>query len=111
MTFVRLLVLTALFIAHGASPAIAQEVERERPPQAETTTTRPNPLAQKAEENGALLFLFGAFCALWAQNTGRSAWLWFFLGAFFNVVAVLFLLTKNSNDNFEKKKFGRTARD
>jgi len=28
---------------------------------------------------GAVSFLFGAFCALWAQNTNRNAWLWFFL--------------------------------
>ena len=27
---------------------------------------------------GVVLFLFGVFCALWAQNTGRNAWLWFF---------------------------------
>ena len=34
-----------------------------------------------AGPGGFVIFLFGAFCALWAQNTGRSAWLWFFLGA------------------------------
>lgn len=44
---------------------------------------------------GALAFLFGAFCALWAQNTGRNPWLWFFLGLFFSVITVLFLLRKN----------------
>ncbi len=42
------------------------------------------------------LFLTGAFCALWAQNTGRSGWLWFFLGLFFSIFAVLVLLAKNS---------------
>ena len=47
---------------------------------------------------GAALMLFGAFCALWAQNTGRNAWLWFFLGAFFSVITVLVLLYKNSQD-------------
>ena len=46
----------------------------------------------------AVLFLFGAFCALWAQNTGRSAWFWFFMGLLFNVIAVIVLLVKNSND-------------
>ena len=45
---------------------------------------------------GALVLLFGAFCALWAQNTGRNAWLWFFLGVMFHVVAVAVLLYKNS---------------
>jgi hypothetical protein len=47
---------------------------------------------------GATLFLFGAFCALWAQRTRRNAWLWFFLGLLFSVVAVLVLLYKNSMD-------------
>jgi hypothetical protein len=45
---------------------------------------------------GALVLLFGAFCALWAQNTGRNAWLWFFLGVMFHVVAVAVLLYKNT---------------
>ena len=53
--------------------------------------------------SGAVVFLFGAFCALWAQNTGRSAWLWFFAGAAFNFLAVLVLLSKNSDDR--RKRF------
>jgi len=44
------------------------------------------------------VFVCGAFCALWAQNTGRNPWLWFFLGLFFNVITVLVLLRKNAND-------------
>lgn len=47
-------------------------------------------------KNGApLAFLFAVFCALWAQNTGRNSWLWFFLGLFFSLVTVLFVLAKN----------------
>ena len=46
---------------------------------------------------GSLVFLFGAFCALWAQNTGRNAWLWFFLGVMFHVFAVAILLYKNTH--------------
>ncbi len=45
-----------------------------------------------------MLFLFGAFCALWAQNTNRNAWLWFFIGLIFSVITVLVLLAKNSGD-------------
>src|SRR6185295_2590432 len=45
-----------------------------------------------------LSLLFGAFCALWAQNTWRNALLWFVLGAVFSVVTVLVLLYKNSQD-------------
>ncbi len=51
-----------------------------------------------ASTAGAVAFLFGAFCALWAQNSGRSGWLWFFLGFLFSVITVLFLLAKNSSD-------------
>jgi outer membrane murein-binding lipoprotein Lpp len=47
---------------------------------------------------GLLLFFIGAFCALWAQNTGRSAWLWFFLGLFFHMITLLVLLAKNAGD-------------
>jgi 4-hydroxybenzoate polyprenyltransferase len=52
---------------------------------------------------GTLSFLFAAFCALWAQNTNRNAWLWFFCGLFFTVIAVVILLIKNSNDRFNRK--------
>lgn len=52
----------------------------------------------EASAAGTVAFLFGGFCALWAQNSGRNAWLWFFLGFFFSVVAVLVLLNKNSAD-------------
>jgi hypothetical protein len=57
----------------------------------------PTPI-QTHGDNGVLVFLFGVFCALWAQNTGRSAWLWFFLGLFFSVITVIVLLSKNSED-------------
>src|SRR5215207_937565 len=50
------------------------------------------------DAGGGALFLFGAFCALWAQNSNRNPWLWFFLGLFFNVITVLVLLAKNADD-------------
>jgi hypothetical protein len=50
------------------------------------------------ESGGAVLLLFGAFCALWAQNTNRDPWAWFFLGLIFNVITVLVLLSKNADD-------------
>lgn len=52
------------------------------------------------EESGAglVLFLFGAFCALWAQNTRRNAWLWFFAGMILNVFTVIVLLVKNADE-------------
>ena len=68
-------------------------------------TETKNRLQQLIEESGGtgiVLFLFGGFCALWAQNTGRNPWLWFFLGLFFGFVTVLFLLSKNSQDIRDK---------
>lgn len=54
--------------------------------------------ARNNAESGVVFILFGAFCALWAQNTGRNSWGWFFLGLFFSVITVLVLLYKNSGD-------------
>jgi hypothetical protein len=47
---------------------------------------------------GILTLLTASFCALWAQNTGRSPWLWFFGGLFFSIIPVLMLLYYNAQD-------------
>ena len=107
----RLLILLIFASLIGSGHAIAQQQEDYRISQLEQ---RLDGLDHKVNADGdaiVVLFLFGAFCALWAQNTGRSAWLWFFLGMFFNVITIFFLLTKNSNDNFERREFGRTWRE
>jgi hypothetical protein len=52
----------------------------------------------EAAGSGVAVFLFGVVCALWAQNSGRNPWLWFFLGLCFNVITGLVLLSKNSQD-------------
>jgi hypothetical protein len=44
---------------------------------------------------GLVVFLFGIFCAYWAQTTSRNAWLWFFLGFFLAPITGLVLLFKN----------------
>jgi len=53
-------------------------------------------------------FLFGIFCAYWAQTTNRNPWLWFFLGFFFAPITGLVLLNENSkvmsNKNNGKRK-------
>jgi hypothetical protein len=54
-----------------------------------------------ASGSGLVFILFGGFCALWAQNTNRSPWLWFFLGLFFTAFALIAVLIKNS----DAKKF------
>jgi len=47
---------------------------------------------------GVAIFLCGAFCALWAQQTRRDPWLWFFLGMIFSVFTLIVLLDKNAKD-------------
>lgn len=54
--------------------------------------------ADAKQLGGTAIFFVGAFCALWAQNTGRNAWLWFFCGIFFAPITVIVLLAKNSAD-------------
>ncbi|MCH7565833.1 MAG: hypothetical protein IH968_18645 [Gemmatimonadetes bacterium] len=43
-----------------------------------------------------VFYLFAIFSAYWAQETGRSPLLWFFLGLFFAPFTGLSLLSKNS---------------
>lgn len=50
------------------------------------------------EAVGLVLILFGTVCALWAQNTGRNPWVWFFAGMFFNVLTALAMLKRNSDE-------------
>ena len=50
-----------------------------------------------------LMFLFGAFSALWAQNTGRNACQWFFYGFALNLGAVLLILWLNPRKKRRKK--------
>jgi hypothetical protein len=47
--------------------------------------------------SGAVLLLFGAFCALWAQYSKRNPWLWFFFGLVFSILALPIVLMKNAD--------------
>ena len=66
--------------------------------QAEVNSLKAEPKVKQTPAAVLVVILFGAFCALWAQNTNRSAVLWFFLGMIFSVIAVIVLLIKNEND-------------
>jgi hypothetical protein len=58
---------------------------------------------------GLVFYLFGIFCAYWAQTTGRSAWTWFFVGWFFAPIAGLVLLKKNANRSPGKPQSSGTS--
>jgi hypothetical protein len=85
-------------------------LERKQDEFASQTERKISDLRGDAVGGGLVLFFFAVFCALWAQNTGRSAWLWFFLGLCFHIITALVLLTKNSDNNFERRHFGGTRR-
>jgi hypothetical protein len=74
-------------------------------------TSRVDQLESRVDKTtgGVLAFLFGAFCALWAQNTKRSPWAWFLLGALFNVFTVLVRLVKNAQDQHPEVKSSKGA--
>ena len=55
---------------------------------------------------GTVFFLFGIFCAYWAQSTRRNAWLWFFVGLFFAPITGLVLLYKNNQDRARQPTTG-----
>jgi hypothetical protein len=69
-----------------------------------------DPSPSRNADIGGVSILFGAFCALWAQNTRRNAWLWFFLGLLFSAITVIVLLVKNSNDRDRRDKDERFRR-
>jgi hypothetical protein len=64
----------------------------------ERRVTRAEHRSRGDQAAGVAMFVCAAFCALWAQQTARHAWLWFFLGLLFSVITLLVLLYKNSND-------------
>lgn len=110
---VMILACLSVSMTLGQTPTDSEEIRllKERVHGLETEVRS---VREKSDDDKALLiavFACGALCALWAQNTGRSAWLWFLLGCGFNVFTLLVLLTKNANDRFEKRVFGRTMRE
>jgi len=46
---------------------------------------------------GIGLFVSGILCALWAQYTRRSAWLWFFFGLILAPIALIAMVWKNAS--------------
>ena len=88
-----------------AGTALAQPPSQSQFDELENRVTTIESTIDDLASAGFVIFLFGAFCALWAQNSGRNAWLWFFLGVFFNFITVLVLLWKNSAD----RKASRTT--
>jgi len=90
------IILVTIMLLTGS--ALAQSPTQSQLDLLESRVTTIESAIDNLASAGLVIFLFGAFCALWAKNSGRNAWLWFFLGVFFNFVTVLVLLWKNSSD-------------
>lgn len=86
--------------------ASAQDKTEERVKALENRVSQVESAVENKAGIGGIVFLYGIFCALWAQNTGRSAWLWFFLGLLFIAITVIVLLVKNADDRKRQKRQG-----
>ncbi len=83
--------LTALQVEQKA----AQTETRHQIQQVETRLSK---VEKKVSDAAIGLFVSGIFCALWAQYTRRSAWLWFFFGLILAPLALICLVWKNADD-------------
>jgi 4-hydroxybenzoate polyprenyltransferase len=90
-TLLLLIVLAAFF---APTDAIAQLTER----RVENLETRVRTIERESRSYTAAAFIGAVLAALWAQNTLRNSWLWFFVTLFFAPIALLVLLYKNSVD-------------
>jgi hypothetical protein len=91
-TWSLLLAAVVLLVAPLAG---ASQPERTFPERVERLEQRVDRLYSGLAGAGILA---GAICALWAQNTARNAWLWFFAAFVFSLIALLVMLYKNSDD-------------
>lgn len=89
------ILLLILALVAGLAPALNAQLTERRVERLETRVGR---LEQAGRDYGAVGFVAGVFAALWAQNTRRNAWLWFFLGLLLAPITLLVLLYKNSRD-------------
>jgi hypothetical protein len=94
-----ILCLLLLLAAPATAPLHARQVDNNRVAAVESRVSELEAGVKDAASTGLVLFFIGSFCALWAQNTRRNAWAWFFFGAVLNFIALLVLLYKNAEDN------------
>jgi hypothetical protein len=90
--------IAALVAAFLPASASAQDKTEEQVKALENRVSRLESAIERKAGIGGIVLLYGIFCALWAQNTGRRAWLWFFLGLLFSVITAMVLLKMNADD-------------
>ncbi len=105
----RLILLVVLLF--GFAGAVSAQMETQRVAGLERRVSTREEKIRSVGDAGVALFVSAAVCALWAQNSGRNAWLWFFLGLFFSVITLLVLLRKNADDRDRGSRAGRKPFD
>ena len=79
---------------YGQDDSVARIVDLEQKVEKLTSQLK----EERSRYTAFAFFVTGIVCALWAQNTKRNAWLWFFLGAFLAPIAGIVMLHKNYRD-------------
>lgn len=97
MKFIAL--VFALICFSAPLEALAQLTER----RVERVESRVDKLERAGRNYAPASLVAGVLAALWAQNTRRNAWLWFFTGVFFAPITLVVLLYKNSVDIDRRK--------
>lgn len=97
MKLIALIFAIACFFA--PLEAVAQLTER----RVERVESRVDKLERAGRNYGPASLVAGVLAALWAQNTRRNAWLWFFMGVLFAPITLLILLYKNAADIDQQK--------
>lgn len=93
--------LLLLGVLSAPMAAMAQQPKLDRVGELELRVDR---LEGRLQSLAGPAFLAGVLAALWAQNTRRNAWLWFFLGALFVPITLLVMLYLNTRDRRERQR-------
>ena len=103
-----LFILLILTLGQAAFAATASHAEPTLANQLERVERRVDRLYSSLVGVGLLA---GAICALWAQNTGRNAWVWFFGAFIFSFFALLLMLHQNATDLRRRRPVARDGGD
>lgn len=100
----RLLLLCLILPALSASAAGAELAESY-----EDRLARLEHRGDHMDLVGGGSLLCAVVCALWAQNTARNSWLWFFMGLIFSLITVFVMLHKNAGDIKAQKRMAHSS--
>jgi len=94
-------------LKYTAKPVPQPQVDSAQLRLIETRAAEENKLVRNVVNVLLAMFLFGAFCALWAQNSQRNPLVWFLCGFSLNLFTVLAILFWFNPKNRRKKRYRR----